>query len=138
MNRAQWETLIRQRPDSRTIAHEALRASWQLPCYIGEAITPPLFLADVALHVMALLHTRHSRRGNPYRVAALTIMGGSAYLEPVDSADARGIVMVIGADTDAFALADALAFSSDGAVLRELARIGRLVRSLDDAGKGKK
>lgn len=138
MNRAQWEVLIRRGADSHTLAEEALRSSWQLPAYIGEAITPPLFLAEVAVTTMGLLASRYARRGNPYRIAAFTILGGSAYLEPLADADPRSIVMTITDETHSVDLADCLAWSSEAAIAREITRIGRTVQCLDAMGRSRK
>lgn len=139
MNRDQWAALIRMGATTLQIAEESLRNTWRLPVYIGELSAPPLFVADTALHVMGLLRHRYARRGNPWQKAALTAVGGmSAYLEPVQDADPRAIIMVINRSTEADALADCLADCDGAAVAREVARIGRLTLSLDEAAKGKR
>lgn len=136
MNRIQWDMALRNGMGPTQLGRLAVSDTWSLPAYIGEAgSVPARFLADCALEAMAALHAYHLRRGNRYRVAAMTIVGSSAYLETVEDSDPRTIVMVIRRGTPLDDLADCLTYSAPELVAAELARITRTVRSLDAMGK---
>lgn len=137
MNRDIWERSLRHGMHATAVGRMAVCDTWSLPAYIGEAgRVPALFLAQCAVEAMAAMNAHwRERRKKPYDHAALTIVGSSAYLERVEDADPRTIVMVIRGDTPVDSLADCITFSHDGCAAAELARITRTVRSLDAMGK---